>query len=170
MDTITIYDAAVPVFRHYLIQLDKMLDKLTAAEADLLNTPLTDGALNAGEHWRTAQGYVLRALWPLIGEPIPDLSTDGTDIAALKQRGDEVLHLLSALTPAHFAGAAQRRIFHKAGFCDLDQSGADFLTLYAMPNFFFHISMGYAGLRTQNVDLGKGDFDGHHSYPKGFQF
>ena len=47
----------------------------------------------------------------------------------------------------------------------LDQSAADFLYLYGMPNFMFHLTMGYAALRASGVALGKADFDGFHAYP-----
>ena len=39
-----------------------------------------------------------------------------------------------------------------------------------MPNFFFHLTMGYAALRAAGVPLGKADFDGFHVYPEGFEF
>ena len=42
--------------------------------------------------------------------------------------------------------------------------------LYGLPNFLFHITMGYAALRGAGVALGKADFDALHSYPEGFRF
>ena len=76
---------------------------------------------------------------------------------------------MEALDPAAFAGAETRRIRHRAGFADLDQSGADFLHLYGMPNFLFHASMAFAILRANGVAVGKADFDGLHDYPPGFR-
>ena len=61
-------------------------------------------------------------------------------------------------------------IVHRAGFADLEQDGASFLHLYGMPNFLFHVTMGYAALRAAGVALGKADFDGFHDYPAGFAF
>jgi hypothetical protein len=52
----------------------------------------------------------------------------------------------------------------------LEQTGAEFLHLYGIPNFFFHLTMGYAALRAAGVPLGKADFDGLHSYPADFRF
>ncbi len=46
----------------------------------------------------------------------------------------------------------------------------EFLHLYGLPNFFFHLTMGYAALRAAGVRLGKADFDGFHSYPDDFRF
>ena len=67
-------------------------------------------------------------------------------------------------------GAEGRVIQHRAGFADLEQDGASFLHLYGMPNFLFHVTMGYAALRAAGVALGKADFDGSHDYPPGFAF
>ncbi len=39
-----------------------------------------------------------------------------------------------------------------------------------MPNFLFHLSMGFAVLRAGGLEIGKGDFDGLHEYPRGFRF
>ena len=77
---------------------------------------------------------------------------------------------LGAMKPDEFEGAESRRIQHRAGEADLDQSATEFLHLYGIPNFFFHLTMGYASLRAAGVPLGKGDFDGMHHYPPGFSF
>ena len=49
--------------------------------------------------------------------------------------------------------------------CGRVRSGSDFLHLYGIPNFFFHLSMAYANLRTEGMEIGKADFDAHHGYP-----
>jgi hypothetical protein len=38
--------------------------------------------------------------------------------------------------------------------------GQDYLTKFALPNFYFHASMAYALLRKNGVDVGKPDFIG----------
>jgi hypothetical protein len=39
-------------------------------------------------------------------------------------------------------------------------TGADFLTGFALPNFFFHITIAYALLRANGAPIGKMDFLG----------
>ncbi|NJM81512.1 MAG: DUF1993 domain-containing protein, partial [Tabrizicola sp.] len=78
--------------------------------------------------------------------------------------------LLGRVTPAEFEGAEKRILRHRAGFAEIEQSAADFLYLFGLPNFFFHLTMGYAALRAAGVPLGKADFDGFHQYPDGFSF
>jgi hypothetical protein len=38
--------------------------------------------------------------------------------------------------------------------------GSDYLLEYSLPNFFFHVTMAYAVLRHNGVDLGKSDYLG----------
>ena len=77
---------------------------------------------------------------------------------------------LQGLDPADFAAAHDRPIRHRAGFAELDQTGAEFLHLFGMPNFLFHATMAFAVLRQQGLPIGKADFDGQHDYPPGFRF
>lgn len=158
----TLYAASVPVFQHYLAQAAGMLDR-----GDL-QARIGDG-FPAGQQLSIAAGFSLRVSYPLAGRAVPEfaLGNNRAEVAgciAAAQRA------LADLSPQDFAGAEARQISHVAGFAELQQTGADFLYLYGLPNFFFHLTMGYAALRAAGADLGKADFDGLHSYPQGFRF
>lgn len=153
------YQATVPVFRHYLARVAGMVEK---AGPEALEARIGD-AFPAGEQFATAAGFALRVACPLAGRAVPDLPQ------ALGPRLAVARAMLGAMTPAEFEGAETRLIRHTAGFAELEQTGADFLHLYGLPNFFFHLTMGYAALRLAGVPLGKSDFDGFHSYPEGFR-
>lgn len=100
---------------------------------------------------------------PVLEDPPPDRS-------GLKRRIAATQAALEGLDPAAFAGAAARRIRHRAGFADLEQDGGAFLHLFGMPNFLFHTTMAFAILRAEGLEIGKADFDGLHDYPPGFRF
>jgi len=151
---VTLYAASVPVFLHSLPRIGAL-----AGKGDL-TARLADG-FTAGQNLTTAVGFSLRACCPLAGLPVPALPEG---IAAQVAFASQTLH---ALNPADFDPT--RRIRHRAGFADLDQSAADYLHLFALPNFFFHLTMAYAALRADGADIGKADFDGWHTYPAGFQ-
>ncbi len=154
------YQASVPVFRHYL---SRVSDIVAVAGPDALDAQIAD-SFPARQQFATAAGFALRIACPLAGREVPDLPQGlGPRLAVARA-------LLGAMTPAEFEGAETRVIRHKAGFADLEQSGSDFLFLYGLPNFFFHLTMGYAALRAAGVPLGKADFDGFHSYPADFRF
>lgn len=154
------YQASVPVFRHYL---SRVSDIVAVAGPDALDARISD-SFPARQQFATAAGFALRVTCPLAGREVPDLPQGlGPRLAVARA-------MLGAMTPAEFEGAETRVIRHQAGFAVLEQSGAEFLHLYGMPNFFFHLTMGYAALRAAGVPLGKADFDGLHSYPADFRF
>jgi hypothetical protein len=154
------YLASVPVFRHYLARVAAMAEK---AGSEALSAQIAD-AFPAGQQFATAAGFALRVACPLAGREVPDLPQ------ALGPRLAVARAMLGAMQPADFEGAETRVIRHQAGFAVLEQTGAEFLHLYGLPNFFFHLTMGYAALRVAGVPLGKADFDGFHSYPQDFRF
>ncbi|WP_135449299.1 DUF1993 family protein [Tabrizicola caldifontis] len=154
------YHASVPVFRHYLARVAAMVEK---AGPEALEARIAD-AFPASQQFATAAGFSLRIACPLAGREVPDLPQ------ALGPRLAVARAMLGAMSPAEFAGAEDRIIRHTAGFAELQQTGTEFLYLYGLPNFFFHLTMGYAALRAAGVPLGKADFDGFHSYPPGFAF
>jgi hypothetical protein len=154
------YHASVPVFRHYL---SRVSDIVAVAGPDALDAQIAD-SFPARQQFATAAGYALRIACPLAGREVPDLPQGlGPRLAVARA-------LLGSMSPADFEGAENRVIRHRAGFADLEQSGAEFLYLYGLPNFFFHLTMGYAALRAAGVPLGKADFDGFHAYPADFHF
>ncbi|HMO08964.1 MAG TPA: DUF1993 family protein [Paracoccaceae bacterium] len=155
-----LYGASVPVFRHYLGRVEAMVD---AAGAAALEARIAD-AFPAGRQFATAAGFALRVACPLAGREVPGLP------AALAPRLAVARAVLGAMRPQEFEGAEARRIRHRAGEAELEQDAATFLHLYGLPNFFFHLTMGYAALRAAGVALGKADFDGQHLYPAGFRF
>jgi hypothetical protein len=59
-----------------------------------------------------------------------------------------------------FAGAETRTLQLKAGPREFELQGMPYLVGYALPNLYFHMSMAYAILRHNGVDLGKQDFLG----------
>lgn len=154
------YQPCVPVFRHYLARIADMAER---AGSEALNARIAD-SFPAVQQFSTAAGFALRTACPLAGREVPDLPS------ALGPRLAVARAMLGAMDPADFVGAESRRIRHQAGFAQIDQTGSDFLFLFGLPNFFFHLTMGYAALRLVGVPLGKADFDGLHSYPPDFHF
>lgn len=155
-----LYAASVPVFRAYLGRAAAMADRAGPAA---MAARIAD-AFPAGQQFATAAGFALRVTCPLAGREVPDLPS------AFAPRMAVARAVLGALRPEDFAGAEALRIRHRAGEAELDQGAAEFLFHFGLPNFFFHLTMGYAALRAAGVPLGKADFDGQHHYPEGFRF
>lgn len=164
-----LYAASVPVFDHYLRQAEALVRAHQGAPG-LLEGRLAPDMFTGAEQFMTAAGFALRGSYPLAGRDLPEFPQGGHGLDALLERFAFAKTALGALRPEEFDGAETRRIEHRAGFAELDQSGADYLHHFALPNFFFHLSMGFAVLRAGGAEIGKADFDGQHDYPPGFRF
>ena len=171
MDDAGLYEATVPVFRHYLGRVDVLLDGLPPeARNALLGQRLAPHAFTAAEHLATAHGFSVRTVFPLLGRAIPDVADETTDRDGLARFGRELRELLDGIDVADFAGASTRVVRHTAGEAELAQDATTFVTLFALPNFFFHLGTAFAILRAGGADIGKADFDGQHVYAAGFRF
>ncbi|MEC7763469.1 MAG: DUF1993 family protein [Pseudomonadota bacterium] len=164
-----LYQASVPVFLHYLEQA-RGLVSACRGRGELLEARLAPDMFSAAQQFATAAGFALRGTFPLIGEAVPEFPSAAMDREGILARIDFAHERLVTMDPATFEGAETRRIKHLAGFADLDQSGAQYLNMFAMPNFVFHLSIGFAVLRQGGLEIGKADFDGLHDYPPGFRF
>jgi hypothetical protein len=59
-----------------------------------------------------------------------------------------------------FEGAETREVVLKFPGGQHEFNGVDYLTGFALPNFFFHVTMTYALLRAAGVEIGKRDYLG----------
>jgi hypothetical protein len=164
-----LYDASVPVFLHYLGRARLILARC-AETPERLEARLAPDMFSAAQQFASAAGFALRGSYPLIGQPVPAFPPAAMDAPGLAGRIDFAEAALKALSPEDFAGAEARQVSHIAGFADLTQGAAEYLHRFAVPNFFFHLSMGFAVLRQSGLEIGKADFDGQHDYPPGFRF
>lgn len=146
------YQASVPVFRHYL---SRIADMVAVAGPEALDVPAAAG-FTARQRFQTAAGVALDTCCLLAGRDPPDLPQ------ALGPRLAVARALLGAMKPEEFDGAAQRTVRHRAGTAEIGQTGADYLFLFGLPNFFFQVALGHAALVQAGVALGTGDFDGFH--------
>jgi uncharacterized protein len=167
-----LYDATVPVLSRYLTQLQGLLD-LTAhhaaarglEEANLLQARLAPNMLPLHQQVAVAVNFVFRTCAPLAQRTAdPAVQVEPT-LAALTERIEQAQAFLRDLRIEEFADAGLRVAHDRAGQADIALNGLAYATQYALPNFFFHLSMAYAILRHQDVAVGKPDFDGWHVYP-----
>ena len=155
-----LYAASVPVFRHFL---ERMSGMVALADEAALAHRIAD-TFPARQQFATAAGFTLRVACPLAGRELPSLPE------ALGPRLAVARALLGGMRPDEFIGSESLMITHVAGFSEVTQTGVDFVYRFGLPNFFFHLTMGYAALRDAGVPLGKADIDGFHAYPADFRF
>ena len=170
MNDTALFEATVPVFRHYLQRIETLLTELPDEQEALLQVRLADLAFSASEHLRTAVGFASRTVVPLTDRAM--LETDGVEASrdGLILMTREIREQLAAVSADDFGGATGRIIRHVAGTAELSQDATTFVTMFMLPNFFFHFGMAFAILRQGGADIGKEDFDGQHRYGAGFHF
>jgi uncharacterized protein len=167
-----LYDVTVPVLIRYLAQLQGLLDlaarHLTTHgvdEADMMHTRLAPDMMPLHQQATVAVNFAFRTCAPLAGRTVDIAAPVAPSLAALAARIGQAQAFLRELRPEEFTGAGKRLARDRAGLADIALEGSRYAAEYALPNFFFHLSMVYALLRQQGVAIGKPDFDGWHVYP-----
>ena len=166
--TISMYQASVPRFVNILGNLSNILDKAQAhVEAKKLDTAtLTNYRLDPDMlpmqvqvqiACDTAKGVVAR----LAGIDIPVFEDNEKTLPDLKARVAKTIAFIQSITPAQVDGTEDKAIVTKRGDKETHYKGMQFLLGHATPNFYFHISMAYAILRHNGVEIGKRDFLGN---------
>jgi hypothetical protein len=161
------FDLSVTMFVRGLTNLKALLRK---GEAHALAGGTDPGALLAAQladdmyslavqvHW-ASEGAKL-AVERLLGDASTPLAEAGKTFAELHDRIDSTIAHLGTVDPQALEAGLDRSIEmrHRGGSKTF--RGDRFLTEFAIPNFFFHLTTAYGILRHQGVPLQKGDFMG----------
>ena len=162
-----IYDASVPVLIAGLSNLSKILAKGAAhAEAkgykpeNLLTARLAPDMHPLPNQVQIASDAAKGLAGRLAGVDVPSMADTETTFPELQARIEKTIAFLKSLDRAAFAGAETKEVVIKAGSNEWKMTGQQFLTTFALPNFFFHTTTAYAILRHNGVEIGKRDFLG----------
>lgn len=166
--SISMYSASVPVLQRQLAALLVWLDKAQAhAEGrkfdpnNYLALRLAPDMLPFLAQIRIASDAAKGCVARLAGQESPKFEDNETTFAELRERVQKTIAYISTATAAAIDGSEGREIVIPMRTRDpLQFTGEVFLKHWALPNFFFHISMAYALLRHAGVELGKMDFLG----------
>ncbi len=96
----------------------------------------------------------------LAGVEAPKMEDTETTFAQLEERIETTIAFVSSLTEAQFAGSEERKVpiyFMPGKYLP----GFEYVTEFALPNFYFHLTTAYSILRHLGLDLGKTDFIGN---------
>jgi hypothetical protein len=165
--SVSLYDLSIPVFTLSLSNLSAILDKAASYSeakkidpkvmpqsrliADML--PLSAQIQIACD---TAKGAAAR----LAGVEAPKHEDNETTLAELKARVGKTLDFIKGIKAEQLQGAESREIVLQFPNATLKFNGKNYLANFVIPNLFFHVTMAYALLRKNGVDLGKRDFLG----------
>jgi hypothetical protein len=165
----TVYEASVPVFSSAMTNMTAWLDKALADgkdEAALMEARLAPDMRPFPAQIQMASDSAKGAVARLTGIDAPAMPDTETSFAELKERCRRTISFLESASPSAFDGAEDREVVLKfPNGMGYRFTGRRYLTEFALPNFFFHVTTAYALLRAQGVPLGKPDFLQHLGPP-----
>jgi hypothetical protein len=166
--TFGIYDASAPVFVAMLTNMRAWLDKAAAekAEAELLEARLAPDMRPLPAQYQMASDSAKNAIARLCGVEAPAMADNEASFAELKARCDRTIAFIEGADRDALAAGGDRQVEllfpNGMGY---RFTGRDYLTSFALPNFFFHATAAYAIFRAAGVGLGKPDFLQHLGPP-----
>ncbi|NBB52587.1 DUF1993 family protein [Rhizobium sp. CRIBSB] len=161
--SLSMHDLSVPVFLRGLSSLSSLLDKAEAEGFDtaaLMTAKLADDMRPFPDQIQMASFSARGAVARLAGVDWPKTADDEADFAQLRATIKLTTDFLNSITPEQLEGSDTRELVLKFPSIELTFTGAGYLTSFAIPNFYFHVTTAYAILRNQGVALGKRDFLG----------
>ncbi|GAA0655246.1 DUF1993 domain-containing protein [Brevundimonas lenta] len=161
--TFSLKTVSAPVFLRGLNALNGLVDKAIASgqdEAELMDARLAPDMKPFPDQIRMAAFSARSCIARLTDQPWPKTDDSEASLAELKATIALSIAFIEGVDATAFEGAETRRVELRFPGVALDFEGAGYLTSFAIPNFYFHLTTAYAILRNRGVELGKRDFLG----------
>lgn len=165
--SLSMYQASIPVLVRGLENLSAILHKAAAhAETRKIAPQVFLDARLAPDMFPlvrqvqiasdTAKGCAAR----LAGLEVPSYADTEASFVELQERIARTLAFLGSITAEQVDSSGERPIVLKAHDREMNFTGQTFLLGFALPNFFFHLTIAYGILRHNGVEIGKQDYLG----------
>lgn len=163
---ISMYTASVPVFLHMLRNLVHILEKGEAsAQARKFDPAVLAGSRLAPDMLPFTRQVLIACdaaklcAARISGVDAPRFDDTETTFEELKERIRKTLAYLETVPAGALDGTEDKEITFPVGReARRTMTAQAYLTTWALPNFFFHVTTAYAILRHNGVDLGKTDY------------
>ena len=163
-----IYDASVPVFVNSLTNMRGWLTKAAEEnnESALMEARLAPDMRPFPAQYQMASDSAKNALARLTGTESPSMPDTEKSFSELMERCDRTIEYLQSFDARSMDGSEDREVVIKfLNGMGYRFAGGQYLSGFALPNFFFHVTTAYAILRNAGVSLGKPDFLQHLGPP-----
>jgi uncharacterized protein len=161
------YDAIVPAYLQVLGGLTGILDKAEAhckaknIQPDvLLGARLYPDMLPFTRQIQILCDHAAKSCARLTQSEVPSTPDTEKTFDELKQRLAKTTDYVKTFKPEQFDGAESRDVSFPAGANTMTLKGQQFLSNFAIPNFYFHAATAHGILRHNGVEIGKRDFLG----------
>ena len=167
--SVSMYQATIPVFARGLRVVSSLLEKAQAhVEQDgivpdiLLSAQLAPDMLNLTAQVQRVSDTAKLSVQRLSTIAAPKFEDNETSFEQLQQRIADTLAYVEGVSAGQMAGSAQREVVLNWIDGGKTFAGDDYLLSFALPNFYFHVSMVHAILRNNGVTIGKLDYLGSY--------
>ena len=167
--SLTMYQASIPVFIHMLGNLSKILDKAAAhAEAKkidpavFINARLAPDMYPLSRQVQIATDMAKGCAARLSGIEIPSYADTESTFPELQARIAKTVAFLQSVSAEQINGSEERTVILKMHGRESAFLGQPYLLNYVLPNVYFHITIAYAILRHNGLEIGKRDFVGDY--------
>jgi hypothetical protein len=127
----------------------------------LLQTRLAPDMFPLVSQVRIACDLAKNGMGRLAGIDPPYFEDAETTFAQLKDRISRTRAFLKTLDASKIDASGERQIVFPLGPVKRgEMKGDDYLAYFVIPNFYFHLSIAYAILRSNGLDIGKTDYLG----------
>ena len=165
--SISMHSASAPVFTRMLNNLLRWLDKAEAHAAAkkfdagvLLAARLAPDMLAFTKQVQIATDTAKFCMARLAGVDAPKFDDNEASLADLRARIRTTIAFVESVPASKVDGSETREVTIPRRDGPITMTGEAYLTRYALPNFFFHVTTAYALLRHNGVELGKPDYLG----------
>ncbi|TAL86092.1 MAG: DUF1993 domain-containing protein [Rhodanobacter sp.] len=165
--TLSMYQAAVPVFVRTLENLAAVLKKggvhakaKGVTDEVLLQTRLIPDMLPLVKQVQIATDMATRGAARLAGVEPKQVEDSETTLEQLHARIEHAISYVQSFKPEQIDGSETRAIHLKRRSGELNLEGQAYLLQFTLPNLFFHCTTTYNILREAGADIGKSDFIG----------
>ena len=167
--SVSMYQATIPVFARGLRVVSSLLEKAQAhVEQDgivpdiLLSAQLAPDMLNLTAQVQRVSDTAKLSVQRLSTIAAPKFEDNETSFEQLQQRIADTLAYVEGVSAGQMAGSAQREVVLNWIDGGKTFAGDEYLLGFALPNFYFHVSMVHAILRNNGVTIGKLDYLGSY--------
>lgn len=94
------------------------------------------------------------------GVEAPSYEDTESTFEELQKRISKTIEFLNSVPADKINGTEEKTVKFQAGSIEIDFTGATYLSMWALPNLYFHVTTTYNILRHNGVALGKLDYVG----------
>lgn len=167
--SLTMYQASIPVLIRMLGNLSSILDKAAAhAEAKkidpaiFINARLAPDMYPLSRQIQVATDMAKGCAARLAGIEVPSYEDNESTFPDLQARIAKTVAFLQSVSAEQINGSEERTVTLKLRDKEISFLGQPYLLNFVLPNFYFHITVAYAILRHNGLEISKMDYIGNY--------